>query len=294
LVETAVVNEPAFDCVDGTQTHFIQGPGGWGGQPSGNNPATYLYANFAAAFPNGLSIGHPAGTPGGCNRSITLTTEQAVTDFLPSAGQPRRLDPGHQVDITAAQYSNIFASMTVALTLGVVFDTLDPNYSPASTVAFGSMVYIGGGPYNGMTVYQILNAANHMLACGGKKNEISQLNTVIDNILHKSNVLGCPSSPVVRNITPEIDTTVNEDILINIYPNPTSGMVNISFESEEVKPTSIMIVDLQGRVVMQINDEMSNSFLREINLSNFDNGLYIINFMNENGIIKSARISKVE
>jgi hypothetical protein len=135
LVESAVVNEPAFDCVDGTQTHFIQGPGGWGGQPSGNNPATYLYANFAAGFPNGLTIGHPAGTPGGCNRSITLTSEQAVTDFLPSAGQPRRLDPGHQVNITASQYGNIFASMTVALTLEVVFDTLDPNFSPASTVA---------------------------------------------------------------------------------------------------------------------------------------------------------------
>ena len=293
LTETAIVNEPGYDCVDGTQTHFIQGPGGWGGQPSGNNPATYLYANFASAFPNGLSIGYPTGMNGPCNRSITLTTEQAITNFLPSAGMPNQLNAGHQVNITASQYGNILASMTVALTLHVVFDTMDVNFSP-STVAFGEMVYIGGGAYNGMTVYQILNAANNILACGGKKNEISQLNTVIDYILHKGNVLGCPSNPVVRNVTPGFIPVVEDEIKINIYPNPTSGIVTVSFASTEVNPNTIIIMDLQGRIVMEMINESGSIFNKEINMSHLENGLYIINFINENGIIKSSRISKVD
>src|SRR4030095_10616905 len=32
-------------------------PGGWGSKPHGNNPGKYLHDNFAAAFPNGVTIG---------------------------------------------------------------------------------------------------------------------------------------------------------------------------------------------------------------------------------------------
>src|SRR5205085_783181 len=58
-----------------------QTPGGWGAKPAGNNPGTYLYAHFAAAFPSGLTVGV---TP---NYNIKLTSPQAVTNFLPSGGK---------------------------------------------------------------------------------------------------------------------------------------------------------------------------------------------------------------
>src|SRR5690349_2149654 len=34
-----------------------QTQGGWGAAPAGNNPGTYLHANFQAAFSDGLTVG---------------------------------------------------------------------------------------------------------------------------------------------------------------------------------------------------------------------------------------------
>lgn len=134
-----------------------QTPGGWGAEPNGNNPGTYLHANFAAAFPSGLKVGCNGGF------TITMTNAQAITDLLPTGGQPAVLKAS-AVDPPVVK--NVLVGHLIALTLSVGFDVNDPNFGQAG-VLLGNMV-IGSGPFAGKTVSQFLVIANNVL--GGCSN----------------------------------------------------------------------------------------------------------------------------
>ena len=76
-----------------------------------------------------------------------------------------------------------------------------------------------------------------------------------------------------------------KDILIKpevtIYPNPTNGIFNMDFKNNV---NSIRIVDILGKVVYseKVTSEIVYTTKR-IDLSNLNNGLYIISVTNENG-----------
>ena len=127
-----------------------QTQGGWGAPPHGNNPGKYVHTNFAAAFPNGLTVG--------CTYKITLTSAQAITDYLPGGGTPAVLTASYT---NPTKLKNNLASQLVTLTLSVQFDQYDPHFS-GSSVTLGSLI-IGSGPFKGMTVSALLVEANKVL-----------------------------------------------------------------------------------------------------------------------------------
>ena len=71
---------------------------------------------------------------------------------------------------------------------------------------------------------------------------------------------------------------------VSIYPNPTSGMVNIKAEAM----LQVSVVNMMGQVVMiqsVDNDEVM------IDLSTFGNGMYLVNIMTENGnVVKTLNV----
>ncbi len=71
---------------------------------------------------------------------------------------------------------------------------------------------------------------------------------------------------------------------IIVYPNPSTGMLTIDIES----PSIINVVDVLGKVIytQQLQDGKHN-----INLSNFNNGLYILR-AESNGVVKTVRVVK--
>ena len=148
-----------------------QTPGGWGAEPNGNNPGTYLHANFAAAFPNGLKVGCNGGF------TVTVTSAQAITDLLPTGGQPAVLKAS---STNPAAIKNELVGQLISVTLAVGFDVNDPNFGQAG-VHLGDMV-IGSGLFAGKTVSQFLVIANNVL--GGCSNAYtpSQVNGVADLI----------------------------------------------------------------------------------------------------------------
>ncbi|MFN3969623.1 hypothetical protein, partial [Flavobacterium sp.] len=142
----------AQDCL-GFTTYSM---GGWGTECHGGNPGCYRDANFEAAFPDGIRIGNETN-------SITLTTSQAVADFLPSGSTPRALNSGALVN-PGNDYRNGLAGQLVALTLSVGFDAYDVNFS-SNTQSLASLV-ITSGTFAGMTVGDFLILANS--AIGGE------------------------------------------------------------------------------------------------------------------------------
>jgi hypothetical protein len=153
-----------------------QTQGGWGSPPHGNNPGAYLQANFAAAFPEGLVVG--------CTHTLTLTTAEAVRNFLPQGGKPAPLstnyvDPARSPRATN-NLRNVLAGQVVALTLSIGFDAWDENFGETSTKLRNAVVT--EGIFQGWTVAQVLAEAEKVLGGCSSPYSASQLNEVLSAI----------------------------------------------------------------------------------------------------------------
>lgn len=72
----------------------------------------------------------------------------------------------------------------------------------------------------------------------------------------------------------------SNDHLLSIYPNPTKGVVAINYSEEYY----LKIFNLLGEVVYSI-DVRSNDEALTIDLSNFNNGIYIVNVISNQGVM---------
>lgn len=66
---------------------------------------------------------------------------------------------------------------------------------------------------------------------------------------------------------------------ITIYPNPSSGLVNIT---NPLITQTLTLYDLSGKIVYQM-DEPSLTTV-SIDISTFQNGIYLLRLKNENGV----------
>jgi Secretion system C-terminal sorting domain/Beta-propeller repeat len=83
------------------------------------------------------------------------------------------------------------------------------------------------------------------------------------------------------SICNDVVTSINKSLIIDnfiIYPNPTQDIINIS--SRKTNDYTIEILDLNGRTLFT---EKSIDFIKEINLSSFKKGLYIISIKSNTG-----------
>ena len=160
---------PSEDCGQlRTQTQ-----GGWGAKPSGNNPGTYLHANFAGTFPSGVKIG--------CNDGYTVkfTSAQAITDFLPAGGSPGVLK-ANATNPPDKSIKNVLIGQLIALTLNVGFDNHDAAFGSAGK-KLGDMI-IKKGTFKGKTVNEFLIIANKVLGGCANTYKASKINDVATKI----------------------------------------------------------------------------------------------------------------
>ena len=75
-----------------------------------------------------------------------------------------------------------------------------------------------------------------------------------------------------------------------IYPNPSTGIVNIDFTSQEDGQLMIEIFDLQGKKIQSIVRESANA--EALDLSNLENGMYLIRVQINNKLVAVERWTK--
>ena len=257
--------------------------GGWGAKASGNNWGKYRDTHFAGAFPTGLTVG--AGS-----RFLKLTSAKAVDDFLPSGTTARALNSGTMTN-PGANYSNVLAGQTVALTLNVTFDLYDPNFS-ASTSHLGDLI-VSSGTFANWTVYQVLAEANKILGGEPSSYSASEINAIVDAINNnydggKVNLgllaCPCPGTPPAKGIdtaavaepkaiVPEVQSA------IVLYPNPSNGEFNVKFEAEAGSKVLVQVYDMTGKLVGDYSSKVvrngSNASLN-VSENRLAGGLYLV------------------
>lgn len=175
--------------------------GGWGASPAGNNPGTYLHANFKSAFGDFLTVGCYPG-----KFYVKLTSAQAITGLLPAGGPAAALSA---VYTDPASLKNVLVGQLVALKLSIGFDYADDNFGQ-SPVALGDMI-IASGPFKSNRVTDFLDIAEEVL--GGCSQDFTpaqivetatSINENFDNGTTDKGFLTCPNDNNPGGGTPAV------------------------------------------------------------------------------------------
>lgn len=225
--------------------------GSWGAPNS--SQSAYMTSNFAAAFPapNYLTIG--------CgSRLMRFTTPAAIITALPSYGSSGMIPSGTSVN--PASPNNSFAGQLVTAKLNVRFDELYPSFASA-TVLLKNMV-VASGPLAGMTVQQVIDAAD--LAIGGcssahsvsnLNNALTQINNGYDQPGENSTFLQCPgAAAMVDQGVGAAPTLIGaNDIDVSVYPNPVMGQATIDLTGVSVEDhVTVEVYNLTGSLQQQL------------------------------------------
>jgi len=270
---------PPPDCGQGrTQTM-----GGWGQGASGNNPGSYRDANFATAFPAGVTIGLPG-------RSARWTTAAAVEAYLPAGGPSTVLPAGNLVNPTTNQLKKNVAGQVLTLSLSVGFDDADPNFSPSGTALRDYI--IASGPHAGMTVGAFLALANNVIGTAASTaQQVSDVQSTAENINENfvdgttdNGYLDCP--PVVRPIAgitndPSIATVALPGIYAGAFPNPSRGQFRFNLSQVDPKAT-IYVVNARGSIIERRFAGNNQTF--NFDLKKYGVGVYMIKVVSGNEI----------
>lgn len=108
------------------------------------------------------------------------------------------------------------------------------------------------------------------------------------NYIAKIQACTLESGKQVKEKISEIENVQENNSLI-IYPNPTENIVNINSKDGNIK--SVFINSIDGKNVL--NQNLSNTNLMQLDISNYERGIYLVTVEIENGnIIKSKIIKK--
>ena len=107
---------------------------------------------------------------------------------------------------------------------------------------------------------------NWPLGVAGQWNDVDTGNTLYYIIEHTGLITNIENNELLKEVT--------------IYPNPTQNLITIDFGANQIKNTTIEVMDLLGKVIYQQN---IISIKTIINLNNYNQGLYLIKVSNDEG-----------
>jgi hypothetical protein len=87
-----------------------------------------------------------------------------------------------------------------------------------------------------------------------------------------------------------IEQSVSNNLKVLTYPNPVNDMLNISYIINKSAIINFTIVDILGKVVLSIEDNLSSSIeesIKSINVSTLNNGYYFLEISSES-ILESS------
>jgi hypothetical protein len=82
-----------------------------------------------------------------------------------------------------------------------------------------------------------------------------------------------------------VSTAEVEKVEVKIYPNPATSEINILYNPEKLQYSTLIISDIQGKTVLQkaLDDD-------KIDVSDFPNGIYFLQILNENKVVFREKV----
>ena len=95
--------------------------------------------------------------------------------------------------------------------------------------------------------------------------------------------MGSPTS-----IRLEGGTAINN---LDVYPNPSRDVFNVSFTSEDVQNLEVRIINVIGEVVYTENlIEFVGKYTKQVDLAAYAKGVYFLEITTDNGVINKKLI----
>ncbi|HJM16330.1 MAG TPA: T9SS type A sorting domain-containing protein, partial [Flavobacteriales bacterium] len=78
---------------------------------------------------------------------------------------------------------------------------------------------------------------------------------------------------------------------LDVYPNPSRDIFNVSFTSEDVQNLEVRIINVIGEVVYTEDlNEFVGEYTKQVDLSTYTKGVYLLEIDTDNGIINKKLI----
>lgn len=92
----------------------------------------------------------------------------------------------------------------------------------------------------------------------------------------------------------QIDETEESDFQINVYPNPTSDIVQINFISNKEINCSAQLFDMSGKLLFSKNIK-GTEVTENINLTDYSSTLYLLRIIETSGkMVKTYKIQRIK
>ena len=90
------------------------------------------------------------------------------------------------------------------------------------------------------------------------------------------------------SIRVEGGTTINN---LDVYPNPSRDIFNVTFTSEEAQDLKVRIVNVIGEVLLAEDlQQFIGEYVKAINLNRYTKGIYFLKIETDNGMINKKLI----
>lgn len=219
----------------------------------------------------------PVPTPIYLGNDISMCQNGTITLTAPSGFSSYSWSTGATTPSIVVNSANIYF-VTASDQYGCnTSDTILVNYLPTISSDFS---YWG----NGNTQVQFNNNANNAVSYlwnfdDGFSANIQNPNHFYNNpgiynvCLTTTSQDGCTSTTCKTIDTQSLSTEGFNTLDFTLFPNPTTGIINIEFNSAESN-TTLQIIDVVGKIVMA--EEFNYSGLKSIDVSNLPSGTYIL------------------
>lgn len=185
---------------------------------------------------------------------IFMVTVNAVNDA------PFLVTPIPDVSVNASYELKV----PISKTLGVIFDDIDDE-----TLAFDIMVAGGGELPFWVAMTGDTLVCTPMIADTGCVSIVVEVSDAAGETVADTFIICVNGYPVSIS---ELGAGLFE---VTMYPNPTRGLVNLSFKKSEINDVELSVVDITGRLVLQkqysVNEQITFDMTGKVS------GMYFVN-----------------
>lgn len=131
----------------------------------------------------------------------------------------------------------------------------------------------------------ISSAGNFQVGKYGKTLHYTIGELVVDNF-ENNNILSQGFHQLYQ-VTVDVDFTEEIDYTLTVFPNPTSGWLQLNTDSEF--EFNVIMYDMNGKVIFNTT---TNKYQTDFDIAYLAQGLYYLSVVHDNQVVKSFKISK--